>query len=86
MPAVRVNMPKPTSLAHSVFLFDDAQRAEVGTLYKQVGREAAIERGLELIGPRMATFVRRPGRCLTRRPTDVLFTCIVGAVACAAGP
>ena len=44
--------------AQSFPLFDDAQRAEVGTLYKQVGREAAIERGLELIGPRMATFVR----------------------------
>ena len=44
--------------AMSFPLFDDAQRAEVGTLYKQVGREAAIERGLELIGPRMATFVR----------------------------
>lgn len=39
-------------------LFDDAERAEVGTLYKQVGREAAIERGLEIIGPRMAHMVR----------------------------
>lgn len=44
--------------AQSFPLFDDAERAEVGTLYKQVGREAAIERGLELIGPRMAQMVR----------------------------
>ena len=58
MPEVRVNTQRPTSPVHSPFPFDDAQRAEVGTLYKQVGREAAIERGLELIGPRMATFVR----------------------------
>jgi tRNA 2-selenouridine synthase len=40
-------------------LFDDAERAEVGTLYKQVGRNSAVERGLELIGPKMADFVRR---------------------------
>lgn len=39
-------------------LFDNDDRAEVGTLYKQVGREAAIERGLEIIGPRMASMVR----------------------------
>ena len=44
--------------AHSFPLFDDAERAEVGTLYKQVGREAAVERGLELIGPKMARLVR----------------------------
>lgn len=34
--------------AHNVPLFDDAERAEVGTLYKQVGQEAAIKRGMEL--------------------------------------
>ena len=40
-------------------LFSDAERAEVGTLYKQVGREEAVEKGLEIIGPRMAETVRR---------------------------
>jgi len=40
-------------------LFDDLERAEIGTLYKQVGREEAVERGLEMIGPRMAEMVRR---------------------------
>lgn len=44
--------------ARSFPLFDDAERAEVGTLYKQIGREAAVERGLELIGPKMAGLVR----------------------------
>ena len=34
-------------------LFDDAERAEIGTLYKQRGREAAVLRGLALVGPRL---------------------------------
>ncbi len=36
-------------------LFDDAERAEIGTLYKQQGRQAAVLRGLALVGPRMET-------------------------------
>ena len=34
-------------------LFSDAERAEVGTLYKQQGRQIAVLRGLALVGPRM---------------------------------
>ncbi len=34
-------------------LFSDGERAEVGTLYKQQGRQAAVLRGLALVGPRM---------------------------------
>jgi tRNA 2-selenouridine synthase len=34
-------------------LFSDAERAEVGTLYKRQGRQAAVLRGLALVGPRM---------------------------------
>jgi tRNA 2-selenouridine synthase len=40
-------------------LFDDAERAEIGTLYKQQSREAAVERGLEIVGPKMIGFVRQ---------------------------
>ena len=38
-------------------LFDD-ERAVIGTLYKQRGKDAAVERGLEFVGPKMAEFVR----------------------------
>jgi len=38
-------------------IFNDMERAEIGTLYKQKGREAAVLRGLEIIGPRMAEMV-----------------------------
>lgn len=35
-------------------LFTDAERAEVGTLYKQNGRQPSVQRGLELVGPKLA--------------------------------
>jgi tRNA 2-selenouridine synthase len=38
-------------------LFDDAERAEVGTLYKQHSPEAALLRGLELAGAKMRGYV-----------------------------
>ncbi len=39
--------------ARNLPLFSDGERAEVGTLYKQQGRQAAVLRGLALVGPRM---------------------------------
>ncbi|MFM9109931.1 MAG: tRNA 2-selenouridine(34) synthase MnmH [Prochlorococcaceae cyanobacterium] len=44
--------------AHNLPLFDDAGRAEVGTLYKHQGRAAAVLRGLALVGPRLETMAR----------------------------
>jgi tRNA 2-selenouridine synthase len=40
-------------------LFDDAERAEVGTLYRQSGREKALLRGLELAGTKMSSLARK---------------------------
>ena len=40
-------------------LFSDEERALVGTCYKQQGKDAAIELGLELVGPRMADLVKK---------------------------
>lgn len=40
-------------------LFSDEERARVGTCYKQVGREAAVELGFELAGPKFAAFIRQ---------------------------
>ncbi len=39
--------------ARNLPLFSDEERAEVGTLYRQQGRQAAVLRGLALVGPRM---------------------------------
>jgi tRNA 2-selenouridine synthase len=39
-------------------VFDDEERAEVGTLYKQVGPDAAKNRGIEIISKKLPDFIR----------------------------
>ncbi len=39
-------------------VFDDEERAEIGTLYKQVGQDAAKERGLEVFSKKLPDFIR----------------------------
>jgi tRNA 2-selenouridine synthase len=41
--------------AHNLPLFSDEERAQVGTCYKQAGRRAAVQLGLELVGPKLAS-------------------------------
>jgi len=54
--------------AHNLPLFSDAERATVGTTYKQEGRQGAVQQGLELVGPKLATMaaalqaIAAPGR------------------------
>lgn len=40
-------------------LFDNDERAIIGTLYKQKGKQAAVSQGLEYVGPRMAQLVEQ---------------------------
>jgi tRNA 2-selenouridine synthase len=63
-PIIDVRSPKEFSQGHitgatNIPLFDDQQRAEVGTKYKNAGKDAAVLLGLELVGPKMADFVRK---------------------------
>lgn len=53
--------------AHNFPLFSDAERAVVGTLYKQIGKEAAVIKGLELVGPKLADFVRQAAKLAPTR-------------------
>ena len=53
VPTIDVRSPKEFARGHipgakSVPLFDNAERAEIGTMYSRVGRAAAISRGLEI--------------------------------------
>lgn len=43
--------------AINIPLFEDVERAEIGTLYKQQGKDAAVNRGLEIVSPKMVQFV-----------------------------
>lgn len=45
--------------ANNIPLFSDAERAVVGTLYKQQGRDAAMLEGLRLVGPKLAGIVEQ---------------------------
>lgn len=58
--------------AYNLPLFTDRERAEVGTLYAKSGKYAAIERGLELVGPRLARMLRQ-GKALSRKGKLMLY-------------
>lgn len=45
--------------AVSLPLFTDDERAEVGTIYKRQGKDKAVHKGLEFVGPKMASFVEQ---------------------------
>jgi tRNA 2-selenouridine synthase len=45
--------------AHNLPLFSNEERAEVGTLYKQVSPKKAFLRGLEFVGPKMRELVEQ---------------------------
>jgi tRNA 2-selenouridine synthase len=51
--------------AHNLPIFSNEERIQVGTTYKQIGREQAILLGFELVGPKWADLIRR---CLEIAP------------------
>ena len=74
-------------------LFNDRERAEVGTLYVQEGRTAAVLKGLELTGPRLEAMARRgmeiacggPSRTLHPTPQETPPVSQAGQPASSAG-
>jgi len=42
-------------------LLSDSERAIVGTVYKKEGREAAVKKGFELVGPRFSSIIEEAG-------------------------
>lgn len=63
---ILIDVRSPAEYAHahipnalSLPLFNDEERAKVGTLYKQVSAENALIKGLEFVGPKMAGFVKQ---------------------------
>jgi tRNA 2-selenouridine synthase len=64
LPVVDVRSPGEFAQGHisgavNIPLFSNEERARVGTTYKQANQEEAIVLGLELVGPKMADFVRQ---------------------------
>lgn len=48
--------------ALNIPLFSNEERVEVGTLYKQKGRKFALLRALEVVGPKLADFVKQASK------------------------
>ncbi|WP_295158755.1 tRNA 2-selenouridine(34) synthase MnmH [uncultured Brachyspira sp.] len=44
--------------AHNIYLFNDEERKDVGTIYKQVGRKEAVLKGLEYVSVRMTDILK----------------------------
>ncbi len=62
-PVVDVRSPGEFEKGHipgaiNIPLFDDRERAEIGTLYKLKGKEDAVLRGIELVSPKLAGFIQ----------------------------
>ena len=64
LPIIDVRSPGEYSHAHipgaiNIPLFSNDERVKVGTCYKQQGRDAAVRLGLEMVGPKLALFVKK---------------------------
>ena len=63
---VMIDVRSPAEFAHahvpqalSLPLFNDDERAKVGTIYKQVTPESALLKGLDFVGPKMSGFIKK---------------------------
>lgn len=82
-PILDVRSPAEFSQGHipgavNLSLFDDMERKKVGTFYKNSGREASVLLGLELVGPKMAGFVKEVRKQVQGK--DLLIHCWRGGM------
>lgn len=62
LPIIDVRAPAEYAHGHipgafNVALFSDEERAIVGTIYKQHGRETAVKKGFEIVAPHITSFI-----------------------------
>ncbi len=81
-PIVDVRSPSEYNHAHipgavSIPVFNDDQRAVVGTLYKKQGRVQAVQKGLEFVGPELKSFTKK---ALALKSDTVLVHCWRGGM------
>lgn len=83
LPVLDVRAPKEFALghipqAHSFPIFDDSQRALIGTAYKQQGHDPAVLMGLDLFGPKMSAFVQEAAKLASQK--ELLVHCWRGGM------
>ena len=64
LPLLDVRSPAEYETGHlpgaiSFPLFSNEERAAIGTLYKQEGKKEAVKKGLDLVGPKMRSFIEQ---------------------------
>jgi len=84
-PVIDVRSPKEFENGHipgavNIPLFNNVERAKVGTTYKQSGREQAILLGLEIVAPKMAGFVKKVERIAQGALRKALLYCWRGGM------
>jgi len=84
LPIIDVRSPGEYDHAHipgavSIPLFDNGERALIGTKYKQAGKDTAVVLGLELVGPKLAGFVKQSKKLNPQRK-EVLVHCWRGGM------
>lgn len=84
LPVIDVRSPGEYDHAHipgavSIPLFDDEERALVGTKYKNAGKDSAVLLGLDLVGPKLAGFVKQSKK-LNPKSKEVLVHCWRGGM------
>lgn len=61
-------------------LFSDDERAIVGTLYKQSGKEASLLKGLDFVGVKMSGFVKKLKTLISGKSKEVVIYCWRGGM------
>ncbi len=83
IPIIDVRSPGEFEKAHipgayNIPLFDNEERAKVGTKYKNAGKDAAVLLGLGIVGPQLADFVKSAKKLTTDK--SVLVHCWRGGM------
>ncbi len=66
--------------AMNVPILDNAERAEVGTLYKQVGKRQARQRGVEIVAPKIPAMIEQIARRQAETSQPVVVFCWRGGM------
>ena len=85
LPVIDVRSPGEFDHAHipgavNIPLFDNDERAKVGTRYKQAGKDLAVLMGLEFVGPKLAHFVKQARKLTHLTGGEVLVHCWRGGM------
>ncbi len=83
IPIVDVRTPAEFEIGHipgavNIPIFTNEERAKVGTKYKRASKESAVLLGLELVGPKLAKFVRMAKKIAPER--ELLIHCWRGGM------